>query len=268
MTILAFGDLMGRAGIDAVREVLPRLRAAHAPDLVIANVENLSNGKGITPDLLREVFASGVDLATTGDHAWDERSGIPLYEAESSRLLRPANFPPGVPGKGWTTLRRGTVTIAVANFIGRVFFRGQYDDPFRAAEAWLAALPRVRPLLTLVDFHAEATSEKRALGFFLDGSVTAFWGTHTHVPTADEQLLPKGTAYVSDIGMTGALSSVIGMPTSASVEGFRTQISTGARPETSRPWEVNALLLDVDETAGTARRVVRIREILEAPESA
>lgn len=262
MTILVFGDLMGQTGLAALREALPRLRATHAPAVVIANVENLSNGKGITPQLLDAVFGIGVDVATAGDHAWDERTGIPLFDKESARLLRPANFPPGVPGKGWTTLTRGTATIAVANFIGRVFFRAQYDDPFRAAEAWLASLPRVQPLVTLVDFHAEATSEKRALGFFLDGRVTALWGTHTHVATADEQLLPLGTAYLSDVGMAGALRSVIGLPTAPTLENFRTQISTGTKPEPARPWEVNALVLDVDEVTWKARGIQRIREIL------
>lgn len=262
MTILIFGDLMGSAGLDALRAALPELRRVHAPDVVIANIENISNGKGITAALAEEVFRLGVDVATTGDHAWDDRSGIPVFEQEAARLLRPANFPPGVPGKGWTTLTRGVTTIAVAHFIGRVYFRAQYDDPFRAAETWLASLPRVRPLVTLVDFHAEATSEKRALGFFMDGKVTAVWGTHTHVPTADEQLLPQGTAYLSDVGLTGALHSVIGLPVAPALEGFRTQISTGTRPEPARPWEVNALLLNVNEVTGKAQRIERIRKIL------
>ncbi len=262
MNVLIFGDLFGSTGIDALAEVLPRLKAAHDPTLVIANVENLANGKGVTAPLLARVFQAGVDVATSGDHAWDERGSLPLYETESARLVRPANFPPGVPGRGWTTLTRGTVTIVVANFIGRVFFRGQYDDPFRSAETWLGALPRTQPLVTLVDFHAEATSEKRAFGFFLDGRVTGVWGTHTHIPTADEQLLPNGTAYLSDVGMTGALRSVIGLPIAPVLEGFRTQISLGTRPEAARPWEVNALLLDIDERTWKARGIQRIREIL------
>lgn len=262
MTILVFGDLMGSTGLEALRVALLELRHTHRPDIVIANIENISNGKGITAALAEEVFHLGVDVATTGDHAWDDRSGIPVFEREAARLLRPANFPPGVPGKGWTTLTRGATTIAIAHCIGRVFFRAQYDDPFRAAEAWLASLPRVRPLVTLVDFHAEATSEKRALGFFLDGKVTAVWGTHTHVPTSDEQLLPRGTAYLSDVGMTGALHSVIGLPVAPAVEGFRTQMSTGTHPESTRPWEVNALLLNIDEGTGKARGIERIRKIL------
>lgn len=263
MTILVFGDLFGRPGLDAARMALPSLQSTHAPDLVLANVENLANGKGITDALIREAFDLGIDVATTGDHVWDERKGIPLLEREAARLLRPANYPPGVPGRGWTTLTRGTVTIAIVNLIGRVFFRAQYDDPFRTAEAWLASLPRVRPLVTLVDIHAEATSEKRALGFALDGKVSAVWGTHTHVPTADEQVLPHGTAYVSDVGMTGALHSVIGLPVAPMLEGFRTQISTSAKPEAARPWEVNAIVLDVDEHQGTARGIQRIRQILQ-----
>lgn len=262
MRVLIFGDLMGKPGIDAVRKSLPDLRAAHQPDLVIANVENISSGKGVTAKLLAEVFAAGVDVATSGDHAWDERDGIPLFDKESTRLLRPLNFPPGVPGKGWTTLTRGAVTIAVANIIGRVFFRSHYDDPFRVAEAWLADLPKTKPLITLVDFHAEATSEKRTLGFFLDGKVTAIWGTHTHIPTADEQLLPQGTAYISDVGMTGALQSVIGLPVAPALQGFKTQMTISTKPESARPWEVNAIELDIDERTGKARGVERIRRIL------
>lgn len=262
MKILVFGDLFGKTGLDAAREALVTLRTVHQPALVIANLENVSNGKGVTAALVQEAFDMGVDVATTGDHAWDERKGVPAFDAESSRLLRPANFPPGVPGKGWTTTTRGTVTVAVVNLIGRVFFRSQYDDPFRTAETWLASLPRTQPLVTLVDFHAEASSEKRALGFFLDGKVSALWGTHTHVPTADEQILPRGTAFISDVGMTGALHSVIGLPVAPVLEGFRTQISSPSKPEEARPWEVNALVLDIDEMTGKARGITRIREIL------
>ncbi len=260
MKILVFGDLVGNAGLNVVREILPSLRETHQPDLVIANLENISNGKGVTPELVERAFASGIDVATTGDHAWDERAGIPLYDAESARLLRPANFPPGLPGKGWTTVTRGSVTIAIANVIGRVFFRAQYDDPFRAAEAWLATLPT--PCISLVDMHAEATSEKRALGFALDGKITALWGTHTHVPTADEQILPQGTAYLTDVGMSGALNSVIGVETAPILSSFRTQMSARAKPEESRPWEVNAFILDADERTGKAREIHRIREVL------
>ncbi|TSC71731.1 MAG: hypothetical protein G01um101438_933 [Parcubacteria group bacterium Gr01-1014_38] len=262
MTMLIFGDLVGNAGLQAVREALPVLREQVHPDLVIANLENIANGKGITPELVTRAFDLGIDVATTGDHAWDERAGIPLYDQESARLLRPANFPPGVPGKGWTTVTRGSVTIAIVNLIGRVFFRAQYDDPFRAAETWLATLFPSPPRITLVDFHAEATSEKRAMGFSLDGKVTAVWGTHTHVPTADEQLLPKGTAYLTDVGMTGAQHSVIGVETGPILTAFRTQMSARVKPEESRPWEVNALVLDVDEGTGKARAVRRLREIL------
>lgn len=262
MKILIFGDVFGRTGLEALRETLPRLRAAHALDLVVANAENLANGKGLTAKLLSELFALGVDVATTGDHAWDERAGISLFDTEAGRLLRPANFPPGVPGRGWTTLTHGVTTVAVVNLIGRVFFRSQYDDPFRAAEAILSALPRVQPLVILVDLHAEATSEKRALAFFLDGKVTALWGTHTHVPTADEQLLPNGTAYLTDVGMTGSLNSVIGLPSRGVIDGLRLQMGMGLKPESARPWEVNAALLDIDEASGKARAIQQIREIL------
>ncbi len=260
MTILIFGDVVGRVGREAVAAFLPHFRSTHAVDFVIANGENLAHGKGITADTAEALFAAGVDLLTTGNHVWDVRPGMEFMERDR-RVIRPANFPPGVPGRGSITIAVGAVTIAVVNLIGRVFFREQFDDPFRAAEAWLAALPRVQPLITLVDFHAEATSEKRALGYFLDGKVTAVWGTHTHIPTADEQILPQGTAYLTDLGMCGSAHSILGFQIPPLIERFRTQLPSPVTVAESRPWEVNALLLTIDNRAGRATRIERIREI-------
>lgn len=261
MNILVFGDIIGRAGREAMREILPRLRADASVDVVIANGENLAHGRDVTADTAQELFDMGVSVLTGGNHTGDIRQGMEWVQNEP-RVLRPANFAPGLPGRGSTTFTVGVTTIAVLNIVGRAFFREQYDDPIRAAEQWLSALPRVKPLITLVDVHAEATSEKRALGFLLDGKVTAVWGTHTHVPTADEQVLPGGTAYISDIGLTGALHSVLGFQIAPVLERFRTQMPIPFTVEESRPWEVNAILLDVDERTGTARGIRRIREIL------
>ncbi len=261
MTILVFGDVVGRAGREAVRAFLPRFRASTPVDVVIANAENLAHGKGMTSDTVTELFETGVTLLTSGNHAWNAKQALELIQRER-RLIRPANFPPGVPGQGSTTITVGATTIALLNLVGRVFFREQYDDPFRAAEAWLQSLPRVQPLVTLVDMHAEATSEKRAMGFSLDGRVTAVWGTHTHVPTADEQLLPQGTAYITDVGMTGSLHSILGFEVPPLLERFRTQLPISFSVSDGTPREVNAILLDVDERAGKARSIRRIREIL------
>lgn len=261
MRILIFGDIIGRGGRAALAAFLQTFLARRAADLVIANGENLAHGKGITPKTAEEVFAAGVQLLTNGNHVWDGKNALDVF-GKDPRMIRPANFPPGNPGKGSATLTVGTTTVAVLNLVGRVFFREDYDDPFRAAEAWLAALPRVRPLVTLVDIHAEATSEKRALGTFLDGKVTAAWGTHTHIPTADEQILPRGTAYVTDVGMTGALHSILGFQPGPVIERFKTQRTIPFDVVEDPPWEVNALLLETDDATGRATRVARIREIV------
>ena len=261
MNILIFGDVVGRAGREAVKEFLPRFRATTPVDFAIANGENLAHGKGMTSETVNELFAAGVHLLTNGNHAWDVKQALEIVQKDS-RVLRPANFPPGMPGHGSTTITVGIATVAVLNIVGRVFFRESYDDPFRAAEQWLSTLPRVTPLITLVDFHAEATSEKRALSFFLDGKVTAVWGTHTHIPTADEQLLPQGTAYLTDVGMCGSLHSILGFQVPPLIERFRTQLPISFTVEENRPWEVNAVLLTVDERTGKTTDIRRIREVL------
>lgn len=263
MKILIFGDVVGRAGRSAVTEYIATIRAQEPIDTIIANGENLAHGKGITRETAQELFDAGVAVLTSGNHVWDVKQVREIIEKDT-RILRPANAPPGTPGHGSTTYTVGMTTVAVLNLMGRVFFREQYDDPFRTAETWLRGLPRVQPLISIVDMHAEATSEKRALGAFLDGKVTAVFGTHTHIPTADEQLLPGGTAYITDIGMCGSLHSILGFQTSLVVERFRSQLPTAFSVEEAPPWEVNALLLDVDERTGTVREFRRIREILSA----
>lgn len=262
MIILIFGDVVGRAGRAAIREFLATYRKDHAVDFIIANGENLAHGKGITDETAEELFAAGVNLLTTGNHVWDIRKAQELLQKDT-RIIRPANFPPGTAGRGWTTATVGMTTIAVLNLMGRVFFREDLDDPFRAAEAWLKELPRVQPLITLVDMHAEATSEKRAIAEFLDGKVTAIWGTHTHVVTADERILPRGTAYLTDLGMCGALHSILGFSIPPLVERFRTQLSTPFNVEEEGPREVNALRLDIDERSGRVQTIERLRSILD-----
>jgi metallophosphoesterase (TIGR00282 family) len=201
---------------------LPRLINQHGIDLVVANAENAAAGFGLTPDVLAELLEMEINVLTTGNHVWDKREGIPCLDREP-RLLRPANYPPDLPGRGFGVYETSSgIPVAVINLEGRVFMRN-LDCPFREADAILEGLDE-RYKVVLVDFHAEATSEKGALGAYLDGRVSAVLGTHTHVQTADERVLPGGTAYISDAGMTGGRDSVIGIRKELSVERFLTQV--------------------------------------------
>ncbi len=254
MKILVIGDIVGRPGRTAVRDRVQDLREQYKADLIVANVENLAGGYSVTPPLVEELLAAGVDVMTSGNHIFDKREAID-YIAQQPRLLRPANYPPGTPGRGLWTGEIGDTPVAVINLIGRVFM-GPADDPFRAADAILRELDqdiKVR----LVDFHAEATSEKCALGWYLDGRVSAVFGTHTHVQTADERILPRGTAYITDIGMTGSHAGVIGMDRDDVIARFLTV--THRRMENAKgDVRICGIALDIDETTGRAREITRL----------
>jgi hypothetical protein len=232
--IIVFGDIMGRIGREAVKKVLPEIKAEHDPDLIIANAENLAHGKGVTADLLREMIAAGIDFFTSGNHVWDRQEIHDIFADRdlSARLIRPANYPPGTPGQGSKFLTIGTKNVLVLNLLGRIFSRVSGDDPFRTFDEVIKAHAHLKPSVILVDFHAEATSEKVALGWHAAGRVTAVWGTHTHVPTRDERVLPGGTAYISDIGMCGARDGVIGVEQKAAVSHFLTQLPMQAETPT------------------------------------
>src|SRR5712691_5050836 len=208
MNILMIGDVVAKPGRLAVLERIEDLREQHAIDLAIMNAENLAGGFSVTPSLCEQLFAAGIDVMSSGNHIFDKKEAI-AYIAKQPRLLRPANYPPNTPGSGmWIGVVQNT-QVAVINLMGRVFMPPS-DDPFRAADRVLDSLsPDVK--VRVVDMHAEATSEKVAMGWYLDGRVSAVLGTHTHVPTADETILPNGTAYLTDIGMTGSYAGVIGM---------------------------------------------------------
>lgn len=217
MRVLVIGDVVGRPGRRILREKLPDLRRALEVELVVANVENAAGGFGITPDVAQELLATGIDVMTSGNHIFDKKEAIPLLEAEP-RLLRPANYAPGVPGRGvWSGRSAGGHPITVINLQGRVFMHPS-DCPFRTVDALLREIRQ--PQAILVDMHAEATSEKVAMGWYLDGRVSAVFGSHTHVPTADERILPQGTAYITDLGMTGPYESVIGIRREQILERF------------------------------------------------
>jgi metallophosphoesterase (TIGR00282 family) len=218
--ILFIGDIVGKPGRKAVRLLLPRMREEHKPDVVLANGENMTGGAGINRETAEEMFALGIAGLTTGNHVWDQREALE-YLPQEPRIVRPLNYPPGVPGRGWMDISAGGDTLTVINVQGRIFMR-PLDDPFRAMDAVLAELADRR--FVLVDAHAEATGEKEALSFYLDGRVSAIVGTHTHVPTADARVLPKGTAYITDVGMVGPLNSVIGVQPEPVIQRYLTQM--------------------------------------------
>lgn len=254
MKVLIIGDVVARPGRLAVLERIQDLREQHAIDLAIMNGENVAGGFSITPSLADELFAAGIDVMTSGNHIFDKREVIPYIE-RNARLLRPANYPPGTPGEGlWVGEVRGT-RVAVMNLIGRVFMQ-PVDDPFRTVDELLKTLdPEVR--VRLVDIHAEATSEKYAMGWHLDGRVSAVVGTHTHVQTADERILPGGTAYITDIGMTGSYAGVIGMDREDVIARFTSVVYKRAENATGDA-RICAVIIDIDESTGHAREISRL----------
>ena len=222
MRIVMLGDVVGRPGRQTLAQVMPGLRERYAPELVIVNGENAAGGLGITKDTAVEILKAGADVITLGNHTWQKKDIVPFI-AEEHRLLRPANYPPMVPGRGSFVYKSPSgVEIGVANLIGRTFMAA-VDDPFRVADEVVAQLRAVTPVI-IVDMHGEATSEKNAMGWYLDGRVTAVIGTHTHIQSADERLLPNGTAYITDAGMTGATDSILGLVPKVVIDRFLTQM--------------------------------------------
>jgi len=253
--ILFIGDIVGRPGRELVRQGLQAIVEYHQVDLVIANAENSAAGFGITREIGEQLLDLGVDVMTSGNHIWDKREALD-YIATEPRLLRPANYPAGAPGNGSYLARtRDGISVGVVNVMGRVFMVN-IDDPFQVVLREIEALKQ-RTRIVFVDFHAEATSEKIAMGWHLDGRVTAVVGTHTHVQTADERILPKGTAYLTDVGMTGPHDSVIGVEVSAALGRFLTALPQKFDTATANP-RLNAVLVDADEQTGRATRIERL----------
>ena len=255
MKILLIGDVVGRPGRELVRKGLRALIEVHGVDFVIANAENAAAGFGVTKDLGDALLESGIDMMTSGNHIWDKKEVIDYIKAEP-RLLRPANYPAGVPGRGSSVADTGDGrAVGVINVMGRVFML-PIDDPFAVVLREIDAI-RHRTRVIIVDFHAEATSEKIAMGWHLDGRVTAIIGTHTHVQTADERILPKGTAYLTDVGMTGPHDSIIGMEVGPSLARFLNGMPTKFEPATGNP-RLNGVIVEADDRTGLAKRIVRI----------
>ncbi|HEY6999412.1 MAG TPA: TIGR00282 family metallophosphoesterase [Candidatus Binatia bacterium] len=256
MRILILGDVVGRPARRAMRDILPGLIEREKADLIIANAENAAGGMGVDIKSAKELLSAGVHVLTSGNHIWKKKEIYSFLE-EHETLIRPANFPAGAPGRGWCFWRHNELRALIINLQGRVFMPNHVEDPFRCADELLQNHGRLSPVI-IVDMHGEATSEKTAMGWYLDGRASVVYGTHTHVPTADERILPNGTAYITDVGMCGPLDSVIGMEREVVIQGFLTQLP--------RQFEVakdnvalQGIITDIDEKNGRAREIRRFR---------
>ena len=252
MNLLMIGDVIGKPGRKAVAALVPELRRELALDLVVANGENSAAGRGLTESTARQLFDAGVDVITSGNHIWDQKEVMPLLDQETA-ILRPYNYPPAAPGRGILT-QKG---VTVLNLQGRTFMPHDIDCPFRAADAALSELPQRATII--VDMHGETTSEKQAMGRYLDGRVAAVVGTHTHVPTADARVLPGGTAFVTDLGMVGPRESIIGNEIEPVLQRFLTGIPHRMPVADRSPTvQFNAVLVEIDEVTGHARSIRRV----------
>ncbi|KMK77291.1 TIGR00282 family metallophosphoesterase [Alkalihalobacillus pseudalcaliphilus] len=254
MRILFVGDVVGSPGRAMVDEYLPRLKQKYKPTLTIINGENAASGKGITEKIYKGFLDAGAQAITLGNHSFDKKEIFDFID-DAKNLVRPANYPPGVPGKGYTFVKINQIEVAVINLMGRTFLP-PIDCPFRKADQILAEVKKRTPYI-FVDFHAEATSEKQAMGWYLDGKVTAVVGTHTHVQTADERILPEGTAYITDVGMTGPYDGILGVEKDVIIQRFLTSLP--ARFEVTHGREqLNGVVIDVDPKTGLAKSIQRI----------
>lgn len=257
--VLMVGDIVGRPGRNAVKERIRAYRKKYNLDLVIANGENSAGGNGITGMIASELYENEIDIITMGNHTWDKKDILDIIEHEP-RLIRPANYPPGTPGRGSTiiTIKQG-LKVGIINLSGRVFLP-PLDCPFQKAESLLKDLKKETPII-IIDFHAEATSEKIAFGWFMDGKVSAVLGTHTHVQTADERILPQGTGYITDVGMTGPRDSVLGVQKDLVIQKFMTQMPVRFEVATG-VIQFNGVLLEINELTGKTENIKRLQEFI------
>lgn len=254
MKVLFVGDIVGSTGRRALKENLPQLKAKYRPDFIVVNGENAAGGRGITAAIANEFFELGVQCITMGNHTWDNKDIFNVIDQEP-RLIRPINFPPGTPGNGAATLRANGKELMVINVMGRTFLP-PLEDPFRLLDEVLEE--KKRPKAVLVDVHAEATSEKLAVGWHFDGRVSAVVGTHTHVQTNDDQLLPKGTAYITDVGMTGSREGILGMERENVIKKFLTQMPVRFTAAEGK-YQFHAVLIEIDEATGLSKSIRTIR---------
>lgn len=263
MNILFIGDIFGRPGRETIKKLLPEYRKKLNIHLVIANAENMHHGKGVSEDQMKELQKVGVDFFTSGNHIWKERAIIPRLDDKKLPLIRPANYPAGAPGRGYAIVQAGLMQkVLVINLMGRVFMPAHLDCPFRAADRILKEHEHEQLAAIFVDFHSETTSEKAALGHYLDGRITALIGTHTHVPTFDARVLPGGTAFQTDVGFTGPIDSVIGLEKKSIIQNFITQVPV--KHEVADGDTVfNAIKIEVDDNTKKAISVEQIQRYLE-----
>ncbi|WP_374721474.1 TIGR00282 family metallophosphoesterase [Peribacillus tepidiphilus] len=255
MKLLFIGDVVGSPGREMVKEYLPKLKEKYKPHTIIINGENSAAGRGITNKIYRQLMEWGANAITLGNHAWDNKEIFEFIE-EAKYMVRPANFPKGTPGKGLIFIKWNTIEVAVINLQGRTFMP-PLDCPFKTAEH-LVEEARKRTNIIFVDFHAEATSEKQALGWYLDGKVSAIVGTHTHVQTADERILPNGTAYITDVGMTGPYDGILGMNRDPIIYKFISSLPARFEVPKEGRTQLSGVLLDIDEKCGKAKKIERI----------
>lgn len=269
MKVLYFGDVYAKPGRDALAIAIKKLATKHEVDFIVANVENAAHGNGLLPEMADQLFELGIDVLTLGNHAWDQKQIIP-YLGTTTRVIRPANYPEHpaykVPGRGATVVeskRRPGLKLGVVQVMGRVFM-DSLDCPFRAAEREVEKLDQVGIQCILVDMHGEATSEKQAMCHFLDGKASAVVGSHAHVQTADERILPGGTAAITDVGMTGCFDSVIGVKKEISIQRFLTKRPAKYEPAEG-PGGYGCVIIDIDEHSGKSRSILRLRETIATP---
>lgn len=264
-TLLVFGDVVGKIGRSALMAALPKLKSKFKPDLVLVNAENLAHGRGITPRIILDLESAGVDAFTSGHHVWENQTGLQMLNDPAHHIVRPANVDPALDGVGYLRLPIHDREIVILNLQGQLFMSQVTSSPFLAFDRCWAELTnktKTRPVVIL-DFHAEATSEKLALANYIDGRAAAVYGTHTHVPTADEKILPNGTAYQTDVGMCGALDSVIGFEINSSIKRFLQQTEAPYLLTEKGLAEVNGLIITIDMDTGKTLHLDRIREIVD-----
>ncbi|MCA9398551.1 MAG: TIGR00282 family metallophosphoesterase [Candidatus Omnitrophica bacterium] len=258
MNVLCIGDIVGKPGRDALAGLLPDLKKRYSVDFTVVNAENAAHGAGLTTKIAKDFFNLGCDVLTLGDHVWDQKD-LEEYLNENHSVIRPANFPQGAPGVGWCIKETAAgIKVGVVNLLGRVFMRHFVECPFKALETIVREIAKETPNI-IVDFHAEATSEKVALGHFMNGKVSAIVGTHTHIQTADEKVLSDGTAYITDLGMSGPYDSVIGQDKDIIIERFVTALPKRffvAKDET----KLHGVIIEVDEATGKSKKIQRVQE--------
>jgi metallophosphoesterase (TIGR00282 family) len=263
LKIVFLGDIVGKIGRNAVKKLLPEIKSKYEPDLIIANAENIAHGKGITNDTLKEMMDAGVDFFTSGDHVWDNPESEQILNENKLPIIRPANYPDGVPGEGYKIIEIGTQKVLIINLLGRVFFRINPDCPFRTVEKILEETKNENLSAIIVDLHAEATSEKNSLSRYFDGKLSLVVGTHTHIQTADEQILPKGTAYITDAGSCAAKHSSLGVTLESVMNNFLYQTPRAHEIPNHGICQVNGIFAIIKSETRLAEKIERIQMDIE-----